>query len=90
VTDTAAGRSPPRVVSVVMKPRPESSSTDPLEASPPRFSHRAAECAAAHFFGVSGALTALDSERDQKFKVVTPGGESYPCVVREVKHSLRD
>ncbi|MDQ3752684.1 MAG: aminotransferase class III-fold pyridoxal phosphate-dependent enzyme [Actinomycetota bacterium] len=50
---------------------------DPLEAAPPAFSPPAVAAAAKRLFGLTGAITSLDSERDQNLRVVSDQGRPY-------------
>jgi 4-aminobutyrate aminotransferase-like enzyme/Ser/Thr protein kinase RdoA (MazF antagonist) len=50
---------------------------DVLATPPPRFSLAEAEAIAERLFGVDGIASPLDSERDQNFRIVEPGGPGY-------------
>lgn len=54
-----------------------STHADPLEAPPPRFSLGAVEAVLGAQYGLSGSITALDSERDQNFRVRTPDAQTF-------------
>jgi 4-aminobutyrate aminotransferase-like enzyme/Ser/Thr protein kinase RdoA (MazF antagonist) len=50
---------------------------DPLASAPPAFSEEAARHILRDAFGVEAALSPLAGERDQNFRVDTPGGRRY-------------
>jgi len=50
---------------------------DVLAARPPRFSTADAEGIARHVFGIEGAASPLDSERDQNFRIEIAEGLGY-------------
>lgn len=54
--------------------RPE---PDPLTTAPPSFSLEDASALATRLFGVTGTPSPLDSERDQNFRLMTDGRESF-------------
>jgi 4-aminobutyrate aminotransferase-like enzyme len=50
---------------------------DPLGSPPPAFGDEVARRILRDAFGVTGSLTALAGERDQNFRVDTPGGQRF-------------
>jgi 4-aminobutyrate aminotransferase-like enzyme/Ser/Thr protein kinase RdoA (MazF antagonist) len=54
-----------------------SASADPLETPPPSFSLEEAATIAGRVFGLSCVASALDSERDQNFRLLSDDGESF-------------
>ncbi len=62
---------------VDLLPDPQRPGLDPLEEPPPRFLDADAERIAAEHFGVVGAASRLNSERDQNVRIVTADGDGY-------------
>lgn len=60
-----------------METRGRPIASDPLEAAPPALASEEAAAAASRFFGLSGAFSTLDSERDQNLRVDSDDGRRY-------------
>jgi 4-aminobutyrate aminotransferase-like enzyme/Ser/Thr protein kinase RdoA (MazF antagonist) len=60
---------------------------DPLTTAPPSFSFEEAAAISQRIFGPTGAISSLDSERDQNFRLTTDDGRSY---VLKISNSADD
>ncbi len=81
------GSAGPRACSLHGVSGPATPERDVLAAPPPRFSTADAEGIARRVFGIEGAASPLDSERDQNFRIEVPEGLGY---VLKISNSAED